>query len=96
MRGIPCQQELIERVLLIAVRASERLPKLLGQIVAVKVHLNVDVGALAFCLEPHQRTVIAIQPLAHFPKCVGKSGARNAHMDDPHSGAPEKVLIATV
>ena len=35
------------------VRTSEILPEQFGQIVAVEVHLNIDAGAFAFCLEPH-------------------------------------------
>jgi hypothetical protein len=36
--------------------------------------------------------VLAIKPFPYFTKVVGKIGARNAHVDDPHSGSPQKVL----
>jgi hypothetical protein len=29
--------------------------------------------------------LVAIEPLAHFPKALGKISSSDAHMDDPHN-----------
>jgi len=71
---------------------TQRLSKTTGQVVTVELHLYADRLAISLSLKPDKGAVISIQPLAHLSKCVGKIGARNAHLDNPHSGSPKRCL----
>ena len=82
LMNVGCGHEFI----LIGIRASERLPEQFGQIVIVELNLDRDRVAVCLSLKANEWAVVAIEPLAHFPKALGKIGASNAHMNDPHSG----------
>src|SRR3981081_3957624 len=84
---LPIERWLGHEFILIGIRASERLSELFRQIVAVQLNLDHDRAAVHFGLEPDQRGFVAIEPLAHFPKALGKIGPNNAHMDHPHKGS---------
>jgi hypothetical protein len=71
-----------------AKRGSERFAKL----VIVKVELHDDVVTVARRLEPHEWTVVAVEPSAHGTESFRKARAGNEYLDDSHSELPIKVL----
>ena len=71
-----------------AKRRSERFAKS----VIVEVELHDDVVPVARRLEPHKRTVVAVEPIAHGTESFSKARAGNEYLDDPHSELPINVL----
>src|SRR5438477_2585338 len=77
---------------LTGIQAWESLPEQFGQTVAVELDLHDDHVSVRLGLKAHERLVLAIKPLAHLPELVGKIGASNADVDNPHSGPRKRCL----
>jgi hypothetical protein len=58
------------------------------------LRLDDDAATVRCGLELLKLAVLAIEPFARSLENLTKIGLADAHVDDPHSGFPEKVLVA--
>src|SRR5205085_9056956 len=58
----------------------------------LKMQLHDDVIPVARRLEPHKRTVVAVEPITYGTESFSKARAGNEYLDDSHSELPINVL----